>query len=193
LSIAISGNTGKELVLFTFYLENHMVQITSRFLSKLIINHQFQGKTNNCGPCCAAITINTIKGTKLLGGKLADELNRPKFSSGFPFIRRIPNWATFPWGITSLFHENGIAGTSTFLSRDSIILASIIQGKIPIVVLGDYHPLWAHYIIVSAYHSQLGWGIIDPAINIQKIWWMPFDYFNEKWSKAGRILILANP
>jgi Peptidase_C39 like family len=193
LSIAISGNTGKELALFTRYLEYAMVQITSRFLPQLIINHQFQGRTNNCGPCCAAITINTIKGTQLSGEKLADELNRPKFTSGFPFIRRIPNWATFPWGITSLFHDFGIAGKTTILSSDSVILASIIQGKIPIVVLGDYHPLWAHYIIIGAYSSQSGWGVIDPAINLQKIWWMPFDYFYEKWSKAGKILILSIP
>ncbi|MCD4737926.1 MAG: hypothetical protein K8R89_01525 [Anaerolineae bacterium] len=86
--------------------------VTLRLNTPLHKYHQYQGKTNNCGPTSLAIVANAIWGqTRLQGPRVAQELSTPRFRARpipHPVVRRIPNWATFPWGLVDYLRQQEI-------------------------------------------------------------------------------------
>lgn len=163
--------------------------IFSPYLHPLIHAHQYQGKTNDCGPYSTAIVLNALLGQRLDGRDLADRMNRPKWWLFIPVIRRIPNWATFPWGIVDIMRSFRLhAGWCMFTSAE-VLLSGLANGDVVMPIIGGWKPLWAHTAILAAYHTTLGWGLVNPANRSKTLQWLPDGEFLPAWRALGRIMI----
>ncbi|MCE1255615.1 MAG: hypothetical protein LWX83_18950 [Anaerolineae bacterium] len=74
----------------------------SKLTPHLLEQHQFQGFTNNCGPFCTAMVISFLTHSNIQGDFIANQMNVFNWKKWPPCIRRIPNSATFPWGIVNI-------------------------------------------------------------------------------------------
>jgi hypothetical protein len=166
-----------------------IMKITSPYTDKLIQNHQFQAQSNNCGPFCAAMSINMIKGTHLDGNDLAASMNRPRFNIIFPIIRRIPDYATFPWGIVDTLGQNKINASWKFFYTFSDLSTLLPGTNLLIILTATYEPLNGHYrILVSLEDDQI--GFIDPAYPVNGIHYQPRPSFLLEWQNAFNPIIM---
>ena len=168
-----------------------MQRIDSIFCNQLVKAHLFQGKTNHCGPYSAAIVLKAFdKPVDIdLLAKSAIGWKRNKF---IPIFRRIPNWATFPWGVADILQENGFPALWRMLTPKQRLIECLLQDIIVIVITGNYFPLWAHYsILVSISEGMV--GLVDPANQETAISWLTKQEFMKRWSKPGRIIIEVSP
>ena len=166
--------------------------IKSPHTEKLEKNHQFQGKTNNCGAFSAAIILSTITPKAVDGSQLASDLNSVRWRGILPVIRRIPNWATFPWGVIDVFKEQGIRTKFSLFTDRETLLRAIISDSIVITINGAYKPLWAHYKIPVLY-SEKKFGFIDPAYPQKQVTLQDEVDFYKEWRHYGRIMIQVFP
>ena len=162
--------------------------IISPCLPGLLASHQYQGQENNCGPYAAAIVLSA-HGRKVTGKDLADHMDRPRWVRLFPVFRRIPGWATFPWGIVDVLREHGLSARWSIRNKPSHLHELITSPIIVIIVLGNWRPVWAHIAILAAFDPARGYGLVDPALPRQEINWRDEKTFLNQWSKLGRILI----
>jgi len=166
------------------------MKFTSPYTQALIIDHQYQAQSNNCGPFCAAMTINTIKGTHIDGNDLASSMNRPRLNIVFPVIRRIPDYATFPWGIVDALGEYSVKSTWKFFQTFSDLSSLLPQLNLLIILTATNNPLNGHYrILVSMEDDQI--GFIDPGYPAKDIQYQPRPAFLLEWQKAFNPIIIV--
>lgn len=168
------------------------MMIESRYSSLLVSHHQFQGKFNDCGPFNAAIILNSLKEKKVDGRELSIQLNHIEMKGVVPVIYRIPNWATFPWGIVEVLSEAGIMTKWKVWVKPQYLLSHLVD-QIFIVIIGNIIPLWTHYKILTAYNPGFGWGFVDPALKEPSISWQSEESFLSQWNKTGRMVIEITP
>ena len=132
--------------------------------------HQYQGKTNNCGPTSLAISINAINHNSTFKGEnIADELDH--WTKHFPrlIIPRIASWATFPWGLVQYLRYQKIPGKWFLGGSLEKLIENINREIITMVIIGE--PLrsknweyegWSHIKVLYGY-SPGHLYFIDPA------------------------------
>jgi len=169
------------------------IPIKTIFLTKLRKFYQYQGVLNDCGAFVTAITLNTLLGTHLDGFELGEHLNQTRWYGPFPMIRRIRNWATFPWGITTFFREFGVNAKWSVFNRGATLKSNLINNKISIVIIGEWKPLWSHYMILVEYSPIKGYGFIDPAQNSSQTRWESPKEFLPLWNNYLRSVISITP
>ena len=167
--------------------------ISNSYLKNLLQAHHFQGKTNDCGPFSAAIVLRALQRTDLEGSKLAKQMNAIRWRGILPIFQRIPNWATFPWGIVHVLQNFGLQTNWSAFQTDSALIRALRQGMIPIIILGQWKPLWAHYLILVAQDDEQGWGFVDPAHTKPQIIWKQRSEFDRLWKHYGKVLITVFP
>ncbi|MBN1537029.1 MAG: hypothetical protein JW908_09880 [Anaerolineales bacterium] len=150
---------------------------------------QFQGNTNDCAPFTIATIVNAFSGLSTDGAALAKKMNKPIWHGIFPVIRRIPNWATFPWGVVDVLKEFGFLAHWGFRSNSDFLRLSIQKGNLPIPIIGSWRPLFAHVMTCVAWDSDGLWGFANTQISEKKIDWIPEDYFNKHWNSYGKMFI----
>jgi hypothetical protein len=160
----------------------------------LLKYHQYQGESNDCAPFSAAIVVNTLRDDRVLNGlDLAEEMNRPRLRWWGPLpylvVRRIPNWATFPWGIADVLQDHGVKCRWQFGAGPNHLQRALAEDRIALPIIGEHWPLWAHVKPLVAYHPQRGWGFADPAHNGTDIAWQRDLEFMRQWQNYGHLLI----
>jgi hypothetical protein len=166
--------------------------LLSPFASRFLFAHQFQGKSNDCGPYSAAIAIYALTGLFISGQQIAEDTNRRFISRQPPFLNRIPYNLTFPWGVGAIIKEYHCLAKWFFLYKEKNLIHEIQQPKVIIVIYGQWLPLWAHYAVLAAYHDKLGYGLINPSLPTAKIEWIPRRKFLLQWNSYGRMVIIAH-
>ena len=154
--------------------------------------HQYQAQTKDCAPYTVAIVINALKGKNLVGEAVAREMNRPRWSKGLipvPVVRRIPNWATFPWGIADELGRHGVRACWRFGAREEDLLTALKDDRIALPIIGAFRPLWAHVKILAAHDPAQGWGFLDPAHPRPEITWDSPNLFALLWGNFGHLLV----
>jgi len=174
---------------------NNKIVKNSPFSQALIGAHQSQGNTNHCGPMCASMILNALSLSPRSGFDLAEDMNRVIWKAGFlPLIRRVPNWATFPWGVASVLEENGIKSRWKMFHHFDDLVDNIERQLLTIVIIGSWRPtVWAHYMIVAAYEPERGVGFVNSAHPRAELFWMPEDKFKHQWRAFGNQCILSFP
>ena len=167
--------------------------ITSPYLKNLLQAHHFQGKTNDCGPFSTAIVLRALQRTDLEGSILAKQMNAIRWRGILPILQRIPDWATFPWGIVQTLKKFGLRSYWTAFQTESTLIRALRQGMVPIIILGQWKPLWAHYLILVAQDDQQGLGFVDPAHPKPQIVWYQRADFNRLWKHYGQVIITVFP
>jgi len=158
-------------------------------LSVVLMAHQFQADSNNCGPYCTATAIQTLRHKTISGAQVAMEMNAIDWHAFPPVISRINNWATFPWGITHYLKKNDISSRWKILQQPEALVTSLSSGNLPIVLIGGFKPAWAHYMILISTHPDLGFGFCDPAHPYPEINWKEVGQFLDQWKNYGRTFI----
>ncbi len=119
-------------------------------------------------------------------------MNEPAWFLFIPIIRRIPDWATFPWGITHLLREFHLRAGWRMFTSPAVLLAGLAEGQVVMPIFGGWRPLWAHTAILAAYHTCLGWGLVNPAVETSTLQWLPDDVFLPAWRSLGSLMIYAD-
>lgn len=166
--------------------------LLSKFRPQLLKSHQFQGKLNDCGPFAAAIIMNAILNLDLNGTNLALGMNHIRWHGLLPVIRRIPKWATFPWGVVDVLRENGLSANWKCCGQTSNLFANLLEDKITIVIVGEWKPLWAHYLVLVEYHPEKGFGFVDTAIPSGLVVWKRVYDFHRLWKNYGNLFITVS-
>jgi hypothetical protein len=133
--------------------------------------HQFQGKTNNCGPTSLAIAANAFLGEKRYEGiQIAQELNNWWYLFPKLIFPRIYNWMTFPWGITQYLKKSNIPARWVAKSNKTKLLKNLQNNQITIVVIGEVfrwqglkYTGWGHIKVLYGYRPDRGFLFVDPA------------------------------
>jgi hypothetical protein len=164
--------------------------VQSRYVEKVLENLQFQGSSNDCAPYTTATIINTFRGEKLIGDELAEKMNKPRLRGIIPIIRRIPNWATFPWGMVDVFKDYDLQARWWFRTPVSYLKPAIANGHILMPISGEWRPKpWAHVMTLVAWDEEKGWGFANTQFSHHRISWVSDDSFREKWNNYGRLLV----
>ncbi len=161
--------------------------------------HIAQGSTSDCGPHVVAEAVNFWTGeARLQADEVARRMNRPRVGAGFPLVvvRRVPNWATFPWGIADELRAQGVpAGWKLNASEDDLH-AALRDDRLAMPIFGE--PLrrkglrwtgWSHVVLLE------GW---DPAT--ETYWFVdsartsaptsrPRAEFLQLWGNMQRLLV----
>ncbi|MBI3362752.1 MAG: hypothetical protein HY023_16750 [Chloroflexi bacterium] len=154
--------------------------------------HQPQGHSNDCAPFAVAIVVNALTGSQIDGAILAEVMNQPRRWLGplpIPVIRRIPNWATFPWGITDQLQRHDIAARWRFGADEEDLFAALKENRIAMPIVGSLWPLWAHVKILAAHDPERGWGFVDPARSDGSLSWESERQFGSSWANYAHLLV----
>ena len=172
--------------------------------------HQYQGRTNDCGPTSLAIVANSLLGEERFQGPLvAQDLNRvdvgirprPRL-----VVRRIPNWATFPWGIAAYLRDHGIPARWRPLGTLEGLRRNLLANRITIVTIGEpihwkgrRYTGWAHTKVLFGHTPGQGFLFVDPAYSRNAddsdswrrfgLTWQDEGEFLRQWRNMMRIAI----
>jgi hypothetical protein len=160
----------------------------------LIDYHQFQGASNDCAPHTVAMVVNAYKKQKLLeGDKVAKRMNRPTLRVRLMplVIRRVPNWATFPWGIVDELRENGIRARWRFGAGVADLQKALDEDRVPMPIIGELKMpgLWAHVKALAVIDPAHGYGFVDPAHPKAEISWQSKVEFERLWDNLRHLLV----
>ena len=161
--------------------------------------HQYQGRTNDCGPTSLAIVANALLGEeRFQGPAVAEDLNklalgirpRPHFA-----VRRIPNWATFPWGIAGYLRENEIPARWRPLGTLERLRRNLLSNRITIVTIGEpihwkgrRYTGWAHTKVLFGHTPGQGFLFVDPAYSRAGDDADSWRRFGLSWQEEGEFL-----
>lgn len=160
--------------------------------------HIHQGDSNDCGPHVVTMIANFMQGRVALDADaIAHAMNRPRLG-GFPpiMVRRIPNWATFPWGISDMLAEHGVRARWQFRASEDDLRAALREDRVPLPIFGE--PLrrrgwkwtgWSHVALLVGWNpaSDTYW-FVDPARTSAPTGRQRAKFL-DLWDNMGRILI----
>lgn len=153
--------------------------------------HIYQGATNDCGPYCVAIVGNTFRDLTVVDPVL---LAKSMASWRRLFIpARVPQWATFPWGIVWAFEELGFeARWRVFSSRKRLyrnlrsVIATIVLIGEPFRFKDHQWQGWSHYKVLYGWDPVRGWAFVDPGVAYSPgISWQKDADFFKRWRSLG--------
>ncbi len=155
--------------------------------------HVCQGSSNDCGPYSAAMVINAFTPNPVDPAALAREMDRVAWRGLLPVIRRVPQWATMPWGVADILRRNGVPAAWKPLCTESELIALLESGRVPIVIIGAWRPMWGHVMVLLAWDPDQGWGFADPAWPDSTLHWFEPAHFHRLWRTYGRVVIMTTP
>ncbi len=154
--------------------------------------HQWQGWTNDCGPFSTAIVTNAMLEAHAVDGALLAQS-----MTGRTIPERIPNWATFPWGVVWALRRMAIRARWRVGASESRLVRNLDEGRTTIVIVGE--PLrfekweykgWAHYKVLYAWDPDKGWAFVDPAASRSTVYtYQKPEAFRRQWTLMGRQLV----
>lgn len=139
------------------------------------------------------MVLNALCNLHLDGASLARQMDTPRWFGPLPIIRRVPRWATFPWGVTDIFRAYGVAARWRMFGAPQQLKEALQTGAIPMLILGGWRPVWAHYLVLVAYDPKQGWGFADPANDCQQIVWRKDSLFQKQWRNYANQWINITP
>lgn len=164
--------------------------ITSPHLPALLKAHAHQGESNDCGPYTVSIVVNALKGIQVEPQAVAQRMNRPRRRGALLIVRRVPNWATFPWGVADALQEYGLPARWRPFARREDLLQALPRGEILLPIIGEWLPKpWAHISILAAWDARRGWGFVDPMIPGAVLHLRTEEAFTHLWQRYFRLLV----
>ncbi len=175
------------------------LSVADRHARPLAHYHIAQGDTNDCGPHVVTTAINFWLGQDVLAAHtVAQAMNRPRWSAGFPplVVRRIPNWATFPWGIADMLRQHGIPARWRLRASEDDLLRALREDRLAMPVYGE--PLrrrgwrftgWSHVVILAGWTPATNTFQFIDSSQLTAPTSIPRDRFLNLWGNMGRLLV----
>lgn len=167
--------------------------ITSPHATAVLRALQYQGSSNDCGPFTTATVLNALRGLGIQAAELAELMDRPVWRGPRFVIRRIPNWATFPWGMVDVFRSYGLTASWRIFAKPELLLDNLQRGRLMMPVVGSWRPLWAHVMTCVTWQPDKGYGFANTQYDHHDIFWLEESTFLQQWRAMGRILIKVTP
>ncbi|WP_119071928.1 hypothetical protein [Aggregatilinea lenta] len=160
--------------------------------------HHAQGSTNDCGPHSAAAALGFCTGTPVDPAVLTHEMNRPRVQMGIPplVVRRIPGWATLPWGIADVLRVHGLNASWRMRASEDDLHRALREERIPLPIFGEpfrRHGLrwtgWSHVAVVAGWSPTEGaYWFVDSA-RADPLSARAQDQFLRLWNNMGSLLV----
>lgn len=167
-----------------------MPTVLSPYKDKILNALQYQGQRNDCGPFTTATVINAMRGLSLDAIQLSDEMDKPVWRGIIYVVRRIPDWATFPWGMVDVFRSYGLHARWRLFSATKYLKEYLPQGKVLMPIIGEWRPSsWAHVMSLVAWDDDQGWGFANTQHNHHNIDWHANEEFMRQWKAMGHLLV----
>ena len=166
-------------------------QITSPHIDAILVALQHQGSSNDCGPYTTATVLNALLDLNLVGDRLAQQMEKPVWRGPRFVIRRVPNWATFPWGIVDVMREFGLSSSWRPFESKNYLQLALSQGAVLMPIIGSLKPLWAHVMTLVAWDLHKGWGFANTQFSHHNIYWITDGYFTSHWNVMVHLLVEA--
>jgi hypothetical protein len=164
--------------------------LQSPHTERILANLQYQGSSNDCGPYSAATVICALRDESVDGDTLAKQMNKPRRRKVLPVVRRVPNWATFPWGVADVLREYGLDARWWLRTPIEYLRPALANGHVLILIIGEWRPKpWAHFMTLVAWGAERGWGFANTQFEDAEIFWVPDDLFRRRWRNYGRVLV----
>jgi hypothetical protein len=170
-----------------------MTSLRSPHADSLLQSLQYQGSSNDCGPYTTATVINALNDLNLNAGHLADEMDRPVWRGPLFVVRRVPNWATFPWGMVDVFRQYGLSASWGPLRGFDYLVENLEGDRVLMPIIGSWRPLWAHVMTLVAWDEEKGWGFANTQFAHHNTHWLSDEVFRRQWGTFFRILIEVKP
>lgn len=196
--------------------ENSFQQPHYHTKTDLFLWHQYQGNnTNDCAAFSIAIVGNALLNRPQFEGfKVAREMEKVTFvASPLPHLtlRKVPNWATLPWGISGYLQSKNIAAKLHWFASIDHLLRNIQEDRSTIVIIGDLLKGWGHAKVLYGYEPpspaaggvstapqpEQGFYFVDPGYpqewsrphHPRGVFWQDENEFKQQWNSLFRILI----
>lgn len=155
--------------------------------------HQYQGRSNDCAPHTIAIGVNAIRGQALLQAEeVAKLMNKPRWRLGLMplVIRRIPNWATFPWGMVDVFRDYGVRARWRWGANPTDLQKALDDGRVAMPIIGEikFPGAWAHVKPLLEINPAGGYKFADPAYQTSETW-QTQEEFERLWKNLRNLLV----
>jgi hypothetical protein len=160
--------------------------------------HLAQGSTNDCGPHATAVTLGFSTGIPAAVKDLIRELNQPRIGLHFPpvMIRRIPNWATLPWGIADVLRAHGLRASWRFRASEADLQRALAADRIPLPIFGEPFRRrglrwtgWSHIAVLAGWDpAARAYWFVDSA-RTDPLAARGQDQFRREWANLGHLLI----
>ncbi len=171
-----------------------MSYYSSPHKAQILASLQCQGTSNNCGPFTTATVINALCGKNIQGAPLAQEMNSPAWRGPMLVIRRIPNWATLPWGMVDIFKQHGLRTGWRFLANEQDLKQGLQAGMVLMPVTGTWKPLASHVMTLLEWDGDnRRLGFANTQVAGHSLFWWGESQFLQRWQAMGRLLVWVNP
>lgn len=171
--------------------------------------HQYQGVTNDCAPASLAIAVNALRGERaLMGSAVAQEMNRIAVEwRPFPrvTVSRIPNWATFPWGMVRYMTRLGFRACWRPFGTLERLEQNLRADRMTMVIVGEpwrwrgwSYAGWAHVKILFGELPGHGFLFVDPGfprspspdrLEHHGLFWQAKGEFLRQWRNLLRLYV----
>lgn len=165
------------------------VTLYSPHRDELLKSLQFQGQSNDCGPYTTSTVLNALLDLHIDAANFAREMDKPVWRGPIFIVRRVPHWATFPWGIVDTLKEYGLHATWRPFASISYLKREITRSKVLMPIIGSIIPLWAHVMTLIGWDDQHGWGFANTQLNHHNPYWLSDEDFAKQWRAMMNILI----
>jgi len=166
-------------------------EIVSPFAEQILQHLLYQGNRNDCAPFTVATLVNAFTNQRVDPLELAQEMNKPVWRGIRPVIRRIPNWATFPWGIVDILRQFGFSARWRFIIQVEEVIKHLPHSILYLPILLSWHPLWAHVMTLIAYHPKRGFGFANTQLEGTKVDWLEEARFLKLWNATFRCTVIV--
>jgi len=183
-------------------VQRHLIKPVYRY-------HQYQADTNDCGPTSVAIAVNALLDQQALRGPVvAEEMSRVAFEwRPLPHlvVQRIPNWATFPWGIVRYVRKQGFRARWRPFGTLERLEQNLRRDRLTMVMTGEpwrwergHYTGWAHIKILFGWLPGRGFLFVDPGfprsekvnrLEHHGLFWQDQQTFLRQWRNLLRIFI----
>jgi hypothetical protein len=161
--------------------------------------HIPQGDTNDCGPHVVTMAVNFWHGEQRLDPHtVAAAMNRPRLRKSLlpVVVRRLPNWATFPWGIVDALAEHGVPARWRTRASEDDLHRALREDRLLMPIFGEPFKRegwrwkgWAHVALLVGWNpaSASYWFVDSARTNAPTS--KGREHFRRLWDNMGRILI----
>jgi hypothetical protein len=173
--------------------------LAARHKRRIESYHIDQGSSNDCGPHVVAMAVNFWRGAEALDPRaVAQAMNRPRLGLGLVplVVRRIPNYATMPWGIADMLRLNGIPARWQFRASEDHIHRALLNNRLVMPIYGE--PLkrrdgkwqgWSHVAIVCGWDAETQAYLFVDSSQSRAPTSRSREDFLRLWGNLGRLLI----
>lgn len=180
-------------------LPDHDLALAARHTHALDAYHAWQRDTNDCGPHVVTMALNFTRGTRELDAlSMARAMNRPRIGGGVPplVVRRIPGWATFPWGIVDMLRLHDVPARWRLFASEAHLIRALSEDRLAMPIYGEPFRRkagrwsgWSHVVLLAGWDAAAQAYVFVDSSKRDAPTRMPRAKFLTLWRNMGRLLV----